>query len=206
MACILAYAAAETAINSIDRRVSMLALGVIRSASTSHLGGEDKSSSRCSNTRRFYSRQDSYPKIGYSILLQTKRSSPFPHSDSIVSPTAPPNTSPTSFSSSSVSTSIQSTAFSSMPSIASFQRRPFHTSAFSSTILEMTAASFQGRPFHTSASSSVIFKSSVEVDIPRTNFFDYVLGDISGAERKPAVTDGQTGRTIRYLVVLQSPC
>jgi len=46
--------------------------------------------------------------------------------------------------------------------------------------------------------NSVIFKSPIEIDIPKTDFFDYVLGDISGVEEKPALTDGLTGRTLTY--------
>ena len=65
-----------------------------------------------------------------------------------------------------------------------------------STYIPSTAF-LQRRTIHTTPSTSVIFKSPVEVETPMTNFFDYVLGDISGAEKKPAVTDGLTGRTIR---------
>jgi len=44
----------------------------------------------------------------------------------------------------------------------------------------------------------VIFKSHHKIDIPKTDFFDYVLGDISDCKDKPAITDGLTGRTMSF--------
>ena len=44
------------------------------------------------------------------------------------------------------------------------------------------------RFFRASSRRAVVFKSRDWVDIPRTDFFDYILGDISGHEDKPALT------------------
>ena len=51
------------------------------------------------------------------------------------------------------------------------------------------------RHIHTSSSHAVVFKSRHEIDIPTTDFFDYVLGDITGYENRVAIIDGLDGKS-----------
>ena len=54
------------------------------------------------------------------------------------------------------------------------------------------------RPFHASAFQSVVFKSKYKIDVPKQDFFSYILGDISGHEEDIALVCGLTGRKYTY--------
>ena len=56
----------------------------------------------------------------------------------------------------------------------------------------------QRQQFHTSINQAVTFKSKYQVDIPKQDFFSYVLGDILGHEDKLALVCGLTGRKYTY--------
>jgi len=54
------------------------------------------------------------------------------------------------------------------------------------------------RPFHSSAAHSVVFKSKYKIDVPKQDFFSYVLGDISGYEDETALVCGLSNRSYTY--------
>jgi len=54
------------------------------------------------------------------------------------------------------------------------------------------------RQFHSSTSQSVVFKSKYKIDVPKQDFFSYILGDISGYEDHVALVCGLTGRKYTY--------
>ena len=56
------------------------------------------------------------------------------------------------------------------------------------------------RHIHTSSLHAVVFKSRYEIDIPTTDFFDFVLGDIAGYENKVAIIDGLDGKSYTLVV------
>ena len=56
----------------------------------------------------------------------------------------------------------------------------------------------QRRQLHTSASRGVVFKSKYQTDMPKQDFFSYVLGDIRGYEDETALVCGLTGRKYTY--------
>lgn len=54
------------------------------------------------------------------------------------------------------------------------------------------------RQFQASAAQSVVFKSKYQVNIPKQDFFSYILGDITGHEEDLALVCGLTGRKYTY--------
>ena len=54
------------------------------------------------------------------------------------------------------------------------------------------------RQFHVSAHPGVVFKPKYHVDVPQTDFFSYIVGDISGHEDTCALVCGLTGRKYTY--------
>jgi len=54
------------------------------------------------------------------------------------------------------------------------------------------------RRFHASVSQAVVFKSKYQIEVPKQDFFSYVLGDIKGHEDAVALVCGLTGRKYTY--------